>query len=156
MLIYDISYIIDSMPHISNKKLNQTDLDNLVLQLIKMITSLGEDRSSEVLFHEFFTDTEKIMFAKRLAIVFMLYEGISRPYISDTLLVSPSTVDRAFFNFENGKYKNFIRIFKRNNRTLWEVIENLITNSTLSYVGKRRLAWMDKLEEQYSTKVFKQ
>lgn len=142
------------MPHVSNKKLNQEDSDSLVFQLTKLMNTFGEERKSEVLFFEFFTDTEKIMFAKRLAIVFMLNEGISRPYISDTLYVSPSTVDKAFLNFENGKYKNILRIIKKNNQTIWEVIENLIRNSTLSYVGKRRLAWMDKLEEDYDTKIF--
>lgn len=142
------------MPHISNKELKLEDLNNLFLQLVKMINTTGTERKSEILFQGFFTDTEKIMFAKRLAIVFMLNEGISKPYISDTLFVSPSTVDRVSLKFEIGKYDYIVKILKKNNRSVFEVIENLIQNSVSSYVGKRRLAWMDRLEEKYNKKIF--
>ncbi len=142
------------MPHISNKELKKEDLDILFLQLVKMINTIGTEGKSEILFKELFTDTEKIMFAKRLAIVFMLNEGISRPYISDVLFISPSTVDRAFLNFENGKYQYLVKIIKKNNRSIWEIIENLISNSVSEQVGKRRLAWMDKLKEKYNKKIF--
>ena len=143
------------MPHISNKKLNPENLDNLLLQLVKMIDTIGTESKSEVLFKEFFTETEATMFAKRLAIIFMLSEGMSGPYISDVLFVSPSTVDLAHLNYENGKYQYLIKIIKKNNKSIWGVIESFISNSVSAQVGKRRMAWMDKLEEKHNKKIFK-
>ena len=143
------------MPHISSKQLDSKHLLELSTQLIKMFGTVGVSRKNKILFDEFFTDTEKIMFAKRLAIIFMLEDGISKPYISDMLFVSPSTVDRVSLKHEVGLYSYISNIIKKNNRTIFETIENMIHDNVSKRLGKRRLAWMDDLEHKYNKKIFK-
>ena len=143
------------MPHISDKKLKDENFNKIYDQLIKVFDSSGTARKSDILLKEFLTETEKIMLAKRLAIVFMLYEGISNPYISHILLVSPSTVDRISLRYESEMYPHLKKIIKKNSRTIWDVFENMISESVSHRIGKRRMAWLNNLERKYNRKIFR-
>ena len=60
------------MPHISTKKLDEEYYLKLYAQLVKIFDSAGQSKNSLLLFKDFFTETEKIMFTKRLAIICLL------------------------------------------------------------------------------------
>ena len=81
------------MPHVSNKKLSDADFKKIYDQFISIVDTAGASRKGDLFLKEFLTYTEKIMFAKRIAILFMLDEGVSKHHISQVLSVSPSTVD---------------------------------------------------------------
>ena len=142
------------MPHISNKKLDDKYFNKLYLQLVKLLDTTGTARKSDILLGEFLTETEKIMFAKRLAIVCLIIEGVSKPYISDILLISPSTVDRISLKYEIGAYPYMSQVIKKNSKTIWETVESLIHDSVSRQVGKRRLSWMSDLEDKHNKKIF--
>ncbi len=142
------------MPHISTKKLDEEYYLKLYIQLVKIFDSAGQSKKSILLFKDFFTETEKIMFTKRLAIICLLEEGVSRPYISEMLLVSPSTVDRISLLYEIGQYKHITEILKKYNRTIWEILEGIIRDSVSKQVGKRRMAWLTEIENKHKTKIF--
>ena len=144
-----------SMPHISNKKLDDKYFEKIYNQLISVFDTAGTTRKSDIFLKEFLTETEKIMFAKRLAIICLLYEGVSRPYISQILLISPSTVDRVSLNYENGRYPYVSNILKKDNRTVWQIFEEMISNQVLEKVGKRRMKWLDEIERKYNRKILK-
>ena len=143
------------MPHISDKKLDEKYFQQLYSQLVKVFDTTGTARKSEILLNEFLTDTEKIMFAKRLAIICLLCEGVSKPFISDILLISPSTVDRISLQYEIGYYAYLENLIKKNSKPMWEVLENMIHSSVSKRLGKRRLAWFTELERKHNTKIFK-
>ncbi|HEY4505248.1 MAG TPA: hypothetical protein VJG67_00955 [Candidatus Paceibacterota bacterium] len=126
------------MPHVSNKKISEKDFVNIYNQLLSVFDVAGQKRASQKIFQEFLTDTEKVMFAKRLAIICMIIEGISIHYISETLFVSRSTVVRVSLGYEIGKYRFIQSIIKKNKTTVWQVIGNIISHGAESYVGKRR------------------
>lgn len=62
---------------------------NLLLQLLTDLSSVGEARS---FFQDFFTNSERQMFAKRLAILFALNEGKSYEEIRKLYGVSSATI----------------------------------------------------------------
>ena len=143
------------MPHISNKKLNDKYFEKIYNQLISVFDTAGTARRNDIFLKEFLTETEKIMLAKRLAIICLLYEGVSRPYISQVLLISPSTVDRVSLNYENNRYPYMANILKKNNRTIWQIFEEMISNQVSERFGKRRMKWLDEIERKYNRKILK-
>ena len=143
------------MPHISNKKLNDKSFYKIYDQLISIFDTAGTNRKSNLLLKEFLTETEKIMLAKRLAVVFMLYEGVSRYYISEILLLSPSTVDRISLSYEVGKYPFIASVVKRNSRTVWNVVEEIIHGEVSKRLGNRRFRWLTEIERKHNRKIFK-
>ena len=143
------------MPHISNKKLNEKYFQKIYDQLISLSDTAGNKRKSDILFKEFLTETEKIMFAKRLAVVCMLYEGVSKSYISQILLVSPSTVSRISLLYEIKAYPYITQILHKNSRAIWSVIGDMIEEGISMKVGKKRLSWLDDIERKYNRKIFR-
>jgi len=71
----------------------------------QLISELGKKNGAQsALMRELLTNTEKIMLAKRLALIVMLGKGHSFEQISETLKISPSTIARFSLAAESGKY----------------------------------------------------
>lgn len=79
------------MPQISRNKLKPKIKKNITDQLVITIADLDR-KSARVFFDHFFSDTEKVMFAKRLSIIYLLREGLSPYRVSQLLKVSHATV----------------------------------------------------------------
>lgn len=80
------------MSQVSKNKLNSSVYEkifSLFPQFLSRMTSIG---NQSVLINSFFTRTEKIVFAKRIAIAFMLVKGYSYRQISGKIKVSTSTI----------------------------------------------------------------
>ena len=114
------------MPHISKQKLKKETLRQLDKKLVSTFENAYESRAFAKVFRELFTRTEKIMFAKRLAIVFLLSKEIPQHRIVDMLKVSPSTVAKMSLKLENGKFETIIKTTKKKNE-LVNFIEFLLT-----------------------------
>ena len=143
------------MPHISNKKVSDENYKKIYDQLRSMFDTAGKSRKSDVLLREFLTETEKIMFSKRLAILYMIDEGISKHYISEILFVSSSTVDRISLQYEINKYPYIKAIIKKNKRTIWEIMGEVIDESVKHKLGKGRYEWLREINRKYDRKVYK-
>ena len=114
------------MPHISKKKLDKKVLDSFYSELVKSFDRSFNEIKSKQVFYEFFTYTEKIMFAKRLAVIAMLSKDLSTYAIAEALCMSPSTVERMSLNYENGKYASIER-YALGKKDIWEIIESILT-----------------------------
>jgi Trp operon repressor len=143
------------MPHVSLKKLDDKYFAELYSQLIKVFNTAGSSYKSDELMKEILTETEKVMLTKRLVMVCMLYEGISQSFIADTLLASPSTVERVALKYEIGRFKYLSHILHKNEKTIFSILEEFIRNSVLAQTGKRRMRWMEKIEQKYKKPIFK-
>lgn len=95
------------MPHISKKKLNQDTIKKLEKYIISIIKDTGTKTRVNI-FNELLTKTEKVMLAKRIAILFLLRKGLSSYKISELLGVSSSTVDRFENSMDFNKYKHTV------------------------------------------------
>ena len=138
------------MPHISNKKISDESFLDIYNQLIVIFHTASQKRMLDMIFKEFLTPTEKVMLTKRLAIIYMISEGISIHYISEILLVSRSTVSRISLAHEIGKYRSIETIIKKNKESIWQSIENMISDSTKSYIGKGRWKRFNEIQEKYN------
>ena len=143
------------MPHISQKKMRDQDFDKIYDQLISFFDTAGKNRKSNVLFREFMTDTEKVMFAKRMAILCLIDDGVSEHYISYILSVSPSTISRIYLRYEQGKFPYISNIIRKNKQNIWDVLEEIVRSSAERYVGPKKWLWLHEIERKYKRKILK-
>jgi len=101
------------MPHVSRhvpqKKISDRTLDLFV----ECITAKWSENERRIFLLDLLTPTERIMFSKRLAIIYMLAKGHSFDTIQDTLRVSPSTIARFWNNTQKGKYVHIVERIQR-------------------------------------------
>jgi len=133
------------MPHISKRKLSDADLARLHKELVKSFERSFKNLKTKSVFDEFFTDTEKIMFAKRLAVIAMLKEEVSTYMIAESLGMSPSTTARMSLNFELGKYDHVIKE-ALGKKDIWEIINRILFVGGIMppIAGRKRWRSLDK------------
>lgn len=82
------------MVRVSKNKINNKIYLKISSQFVLSLMCLDSKKKSLDFIDELFTQTEKVMLAKRLAIIIMLKEGLSQYAIWKALNVSPATVTR--------------------------------------------------------------
>lgn len=80
------------MPKISKNKLDKAAYDFISGNLIAALANLGEKKDVASLLDSLFTQTERLMLAKRLAIAVLLERELSYKKISGLLKVSSVTI----------------------------------------------------------------
>lgn len=94
LISYDISIYNCCMPHVSRRSLpRKTELE-LINSLKVVIRRTNRNEDVEKLISSLLTKTEKLMIAKRLAIIILLKEGLQQQDVADTLSVTRETVER--------------------------------------------------------------
>ncbi|PIQ66281.1 MAG: hypothetical protein COV96_02600 [Candidatus Zambryskibacteria bacterium CG11_big_fil_rev_8_21_14_0_20_42_18] len=124
------------MPHISSRKLDKVVSKKLWSQLLKTFKDAGKRSATNAIVSELLTYTEKIMLAKRLAIILLLDRGIPQHVISKELNVSISTVTRMSLNVEIGKYNEILKISGK--KGILDVLEKIILMGMPPRVGRGR------------------
>ena len=134
------------MPFVSKKPLKKEVRKQLDQQFIKTVVSLQTISGGSNFLSEFLTETEQMMFAKRLMIIFMLIEGISQYRIKQVLHVSSSTVSRIAKEHEQNVFPHIARICgqKKHREVLWRELEVMIRMGMPS-MGRDRWKWLDEL-----------
>ena len=117
-------------------------------QLISCIISLNSTSKGKHFLREFLTESEQVMLAKRLMIIFMLSEGISQYRIKQVLKVSPATVFKLADNLDGNAYRSIIEIIQRKqNRTLLIKKLEVIMRLGLPSMGKERWDWLKDMHK---------
>lgn len=124
------------MPHVSSRKLDKTVSKRLWNQLIGTLKDAGKRSAIDGISNELFTYTEKIMFAKRLAIILLLDKGLPQHVISDKLKVSASTVTRISLGIDTGKYDIILKVSGK--KGVLDVLEKIILMGMPPRVGRGR------------------
>jgi Trp operon repressor len=115
------------MPHISSKKLSPKLTEKLFGKLIAVLGKAQNQQSLPLITNELFTATEKIMLAKRLAIILLLVKNIPQHRIVETLNVSPSTVAKTSLMIEIGKYNAILKISQKEKLDIEKLVWNILT-----------------------------
>ena len=115
------------MPHISGKKLNSNISEKLFTKLIAILGKAKEKQHLDLVINELFTPIEKIMLAKRLAIILMLANNTPQHRIVDILKVSPSTVSKMSLKIEVGKYAIILKISKKEKTDIEKIVWQILT-----------------------------
>lgn len=95
-LVYDTS-----MPHVSRNKLDLKAEQKLIQILDLVLTKIQREEQINEFLVALLTPTERIMLAKRLAIIILLKEGLPESQIAETLHVTRVTVSRLQFFLES-------------------------------------------------------
>ncbi len=82
------------MPQISRNPVHKDVFYNIRDDFLWIIGDLHSTEDVKTFFYDFFTKTERIMLAKRLAVAAMVHEGYNYRDIRDVLHVSTSTIQR--------------------------------------------------------------
>lgn len=89
------------MPHVSKIKLNNKNQKALINNFELILTKISKSDDMRYFLASLLTPTEKLMFAKRIAIVILLKEGVSESNISNALHVTRVTVSRMQYFVES-------------------------------------------------------
>lgn len=89
------------MPHVSRYKLPKKAEEKLIETLQLVFTKILRREEMDTFFNALLTKTEKLMLAKRLAIVVLLEEGLPESQIADSLHVTRMTVSRMQYYLES-------------------------------------------------------
>jgi len=92
------------MVHLNNNNLNKRQLSDLFIQLASTIAPKDSQRANDTL-TELLGTEERIMIAKRLAVVVLLIEGASQYKIGNLLKLSQSTIAHISEKLADGHYK---------------------------------------------------
>ena len=97
------------MPHVSKKKLEEEQVEDLFLQIVYVLERATKRGELRPVLKQLLTPTEKVMLAKRLAVISMLSQDIPIFDIAENLSMSPSTIDLMSLKFETGSYSELIK-----------------------------------------------
>lgn len=100
------------MVHISKKQLTEKELGKLFRQLNNTLGDLDEKRLESFL-SDFLGEEEKVMFAKRLAAIVMLYREQSLYKVATTLKISSSTAGKIQTGLDTGKYDTMLSVIQK-------------------------------------------
>ena len=141
------------MTNVSKRKLKKETEQQLFSQFTSVFGNAPQKQQSE-LFMALFTETERIMFIKRLAVVFLLTEKYSTYSIAKTLLVSDATVRSVKASFLEGKYDPIVFSMKQktfDKQKFWKTVEVLLRGG-LPPRGRGRWKWFYEQTGTIATK----
>lgn len=115
------------MPHVSKHVPDGKVVETIYKKLFVHLTEKGSASDRERIGAELFTPTERMMLAKRFAIICMLGEGYTFEDIQQTLRVSPSTVGRIWGAMQRGRYQKVVSIVRK--REMIDFITSLFPRS---------------------------
>lgn len=141
------------MPQVSKFLLTPEVWDRIFNLFVDSIVKIKDKKKLDGFIDNFFTPTEKIMFAKRLAAAVMIAKGTDYRTIITTLRISPPTIARMSFriNYEGEGLVPVIEdILKREAaKIFWEEIMDLVDmpgkGKNWSEVGRRKYLRRQKI-----------
>ncbi len=112
------------MVRLNRHELERKQLDGLLLELDKTISRIRPEQANSFL-SELLGVEERIMIAKRLAIIILLKEGYSLYEIGHLLKVSPATARTLKLKLVNGELEQVVKVISKNKKTYLAVLETL-------------------------------
>lgn len=146
-MTYTIAINRDIMTRISKQTLNQKTEKQLFSQFISLF-SVANEKQHEALFSAIFTEAEKTMFIKRMAIVLLLLEEYSTYRIAKTLIVSDSTVRSIRAQYHSGRFDSVVGLMRKkafDKEKFWKTIE-LLLRCGLPPRGRGRWKWLYEMK----------
>ncbi|MBI3306097.1 hypothetical protein HYZ82_03175 [Candidatus Nomurabacteria bacterium] len=129
------------MPHVSSKKLKTEHLQKLYNEF-SIALEKSSKKSVKFFLNDFLTHTEKIMLAKRFAAIYLLSQNVPTSYISEALLMSPSTISRMSVKYEKGRYSSLLKMIK--NQNIWTILEKILRAGLPPRAGRGRWKFLYK------------
>lgn len=113
------------MTRVSKRKIKDEEFEKIFRKFVEIIDFSGNKKYTRKFINEFFYPTERIMFAKRVGIIYMIINKIPDRIIAGTLSISTSTVGRMIEKYDRGDYKYLESVFKKDENSLIDLIEEI-------------------------------
>src|SRR3989344_5326524 len=115
------------MPHISSRELKKEHQQKLYNELSDALEKSARRLWVKFFLRDFLTRTEKIMLAKRFAVIFLLSQDVPPSYIAEALHMSPATIFRMSLKYDIGKYSSILKTIRREDKNVWDVLEKILS-----------------------------
>lgn len=136
------------MTRISKYKVNDEILDKLFYLLFEVLSNKQNIGQFNDILTELLSPTERIMIAKRVAIIYMLMKGVDCSVIIDSLKVSSATISKFQIIVENGKF--VVEALKKvvRNEKIIDFFEKLVIDfrGPGTYGVDWKSAWQQKID----------
>lgn len=133
------------MPHISSKKLKKEILNKLYNEFGKAFEKSARKSGAKFFLGDLLTRTEKIMLAKRFAVIYLLSEKIPVSYIAESLGMSYSTIFRMSLKYDIGKYSLLLKTLEERDKTdIWKILEKILKAGLPPRAGRGRWKFLYK------------
>ncbi len=126
------------MPHVSSKKLKKETLNKLYSQFGRAFEKSARKSQARFLLGDLLTKTEKIMLAKRFAVICLLSQEVPSSYIAESLCMSYSTIFRMSLKYDIGKYTALIRTIEKEKTDTWKILEKILRAGLPPRAGRGR------------------
>lgn len=116
------------MTNISKRTLDKKQQEQLFYQLTQLVRGSNKNETAAFL-SALFTDTEQIMFIKRLAAVLLLSKKQSAYRVAKTLKMSESTVSQIRIKYEFGEYDSIVKVSQKkefDSKQFWLTLDVLL------------------------------
>ncbi len=100
--------------------------------------------STKMFLSDFLTKTEKIMLAKRFAVIFLLSNGVPVSYIARSLCMSETTIFRMYNRYDIGRYSLLLKSAKKENAEIWNILEKILRAGLPPIAGRGRWKFLYK------------
>lgn len=112
------------MVRVNKNQLSKKQLETLFSQLSQTFGKLNNQETNLVL-SELLGPEEKLMLAKRLAILVLLLEGKTLYKISILLKVSPTTAEKMKRRLETGKFNELVKVLGKDKKDYFKILTTL-------------------------------
>lgn len=140
-----------NMSQVSKRVLDKDVSEKIKENFWEVLGNLKDKEETQQFIYDFLTATEQIMLQKRLAIVFMVYQGYSHRDISEALKVSTTTVSFviAWMRYEGKGYRQTLsRLLKKEKiKAIWYKIDDFLQHPIV-----KNLYSKESLREFYKKK----
>ena len=128
-----------TMPKVSKRALKEKTLNKIHKRLVNTLRKASLSGRIDSVLEDLLTESEEIMLAKRLSIIFLLNEGASSYFIHKHLSVSKNTVSYMKENLLKKEYDSILRLFcnKKEREEMWRYLEIVLRGGMPEY-GKGR------------------
>src|SRR3989344_423690 len=132
------------MPHVSSKKLKKEHLQKLYNEFSSALEKSARKSWIKFFLNDFLTHTEKIMLAKRFAVIYLLSQDVPASYIAEALCMSPSTIFRMSLKYDIGKYSSLLKTIREENKDIWKIFEKILRAGLPPIAGRGRWKFLYK------------
>ncbi|OGC62388.1 hypothetical protein A2890_03030 [candidate division WWE3 bacterium RIFCSPLOWO2_01_FULL_53_14] len=105
------------MPRVSPRPIKKEIEKEITANLGWVFSQLKSEPAAKDFLDDFLTDEERLMLAKRLAVIYLLKEGYSYNKISEALKITPVTIGKIRLISKSGKTRT-TEIFNRTGKQL--------------------------------------
>ncbi len=132
------------MPHVSSKKLKKEILSKLYNEFGKALEKSAQKTRAQFFLGDLLTRTEKIMLAKRFAVIYFLSKEIPVSYIAESLGMSYATVFRMSLKYDLGKYSSLLLAIEQEKTSIWKILEKIMRAGLPPRSGRGRWKFLYK------------